>query len=113
MAQLIAAVARARVNHGRWIADCPRPHCANAIRLDPNQMMFHCGGEGGCQMVASIEWPTDPGGIWEALLERPVPGTRNWYPQDHAEALKLGLPHGQSMADLREETRQYESEEVA
>ena len=113
MAQLIAARARARVNHGRWIADCPRPHCANAIRLEPRQGAFHCGGEGGCQMVAPVEWPADADAIWAVLLERPVPGTRNWYPDGHDEALRMRLPHGQSPAELRDEARQYETGAVA
>lgn len=78
------------------------------MRLEPGQPMFHCGGEGGCQMVAGVEWPSDVDGIWEALLERPVPGTRNWYPDSHVEALKLGLPHGLSPAELRDETREHE-----
>lgn len=108
MAHLITSRARARVNHGRWIADCPRPYCTNALRLDPGQGTFHCAGEGGCQLVAEVEWPADAAGIWGALAERPVPGTRNWYPSGHAEAVQLGLPHGQSPAALRDETREYE-----
>ena len=108
MATLITIRARARVNHGRWIADCPRPYCAHAMRLTPGQAAFHCGGEGGCQLVAEVEWPADADGIWAALVERPVPGTRNWYPAGHAEAVQLGLPHGQSAGDLRAETREYE-----
>lgn len=113
MAHLLTARARARVNHGRWIADCPRRYCANAVRLQPRQSTFHCAGEGGCQMVAPVDWPTDADEIWGALLERPVPGTRNWYPQGHVEALQLGLPHGQSAADLRDETRRYDEEVMA
>lgn len=113
MAQLItAAQARARVNHGRWIADCPRPYCNNAMKLEPRQASFHCGGAGGCNLVAEIEWPTDPDGIWAALAERPVPATRNWYPPGHDEAVRMRLPHGQSPPELREETRVYESGEV-
>ena len=107
MATLITLRARARVNHGRWIADCPRPYCANAMRLDPGQAVFHCAGEGGCRMVAEVEWPADADGIWAALGERPVPGTRNWYPHEHAEAVLLSLPHGQSAAELRDETAEY------
>lgn len=109
MATLITARARARVNHGRWIADCPRRYCANAVKLTPGQATFHCAGEGGCQMVASVEWPDDPDGIWQALLERPVPSTRNWYPPGYVEAVRLGLPHGQTPADLRAEQRAYET----
>lgn len=110
MAQLLTHTARARVNHGRWIADCPRRYCANAIRLQPRQAAFHCSGEGGCQMVAPIEWPANADGIWSVLLERPVPSTRNWYPDGHVEAVRLGLPHGQSITALREETALYMGE---
>lgn len=112
MADLLAPKARARVNHGRWIADCPRRYCANAIRLKPRQGTFHCGGEGGCQLMAPIEWPSDADELWAALAERPVPATRNWYPHGHVEAVRLRLPHGQTAAELREETRQYMGEEV-
>lgn len=78
------------------------------MRLTPGQTAFHCGSEGGCQLVAEVEWPTDPDGIWEALEVRPVPATRNWYPSGHDEAVKLGLAHGQSVADLIDETRMHE-----
>jgi hypothetical protein len=113
MAQLITLRARARVNHGRWITDCPRPYCANAMLLTPGQAAFHCAGEGGCRMVAEVEWPADADGIWAALLERPVPGTRNWYPAGHPEAVLMGLPHGQSPTELRDEARAYMVEGVA
>ena len=112
MAQLLTPTARARVNHGRWIADCPRPYCANAVRLTPRQASFHCSGEGGCLMVAPIVWPADAEEIWAALAERPVPSTRNWYPDSHAEAVRLGLPHGQTPAALREEAVRYMGEQV-
>lgn len=113
MAHLITTRARARVNHGRWIADCPRPYCANAMRLTPGQAAFHCAGEGGCRMFAEIEWPAGADDIWQALIERPVPGTRNWYPAGHTEAVRLGLAHGQSPADLRAETAEHEISGVA
>lgn len=58
-------------------------------------------------MLADLEWPADADGIWQALLERPVPGTRNWYPTGHTEAVRMRLPHGQSVADLHAETREY------
>ncbi|MBE4735686.1 hypothetical protein [Streptomyces caniscabiei] len=112
MAPLLANRARARVNHGRWIADCPRRYCANAVRLTPRQGTFHCAGEGGCQMIAPIDWPPDAEEIWNALMERPVPGTRNWYPDGHTEAVRMGLPHGQTPEELQEETRHYEAGEA-
>lgn len=99
--------ARAYVNHGRWIANCPRKYCANAIALKPKETTFHCSGPGGCKMVAPVEWPSDAEEIWNVLMERPVPTTRNWFPSGHVMALKCGLPHGQSPEDLREEAREY------
>lgn len=78
------------------------------MRLDPGQTGFYCAGEGSCQMVGTVEWPPDSEAIWAALAIRPVPGTRNWYPAGYEEAVRLGLPHGQTAADLRDETRQYE-----
>lgn len=113
MAQLLTARARARVNHGRWIADCPRRYCANAVRLTPGQATFHCAGDGGCQMVATLEWPADADGIWDALQLRPVPSTRNWYPDGHVEAVRLGLPHGQTPTELLGEQREYEAADEA
>lgn len=105
---LITNRARARVNHGRWIADCPRDYCANAIALDPGQGVFQCAGTGGCQMLAEIEWPPDADEIWEVLSVRPVPATRNWYPAGHTEALRVGLPHGQTPEQLRAETAEHQ-----
>lgn len=60
-------------------------------------------------MVAPVEWPSDADDIWSVLLERPVPGTRNWYPTGHEEAVRMHLPHGQSPADLRDEAREYDA----
>lgn len=107
---LITNRARARVNHGRWITDCPRPHCANAVALEPGQAVFQCAGAGGCQLLAEVEWPPDADEIWDALAERPVPTTRNWYPAGHIEAARLGLPHGQSPQQLRQETADHQEE---
>jgi len=108
MAKTSSAYVRARMNHGRWIADCPRPYCTNAMRLTLGQITFHCAGEGGCGMHAAVAWPDSAELIQAVLEQRPVPGTRNWYPAGHPEAVRLGLPHGQSVSDLREETRQHE-----
>lgn len=97
----------ARVNWGRWIADCPELYCNNAEELTLRQGTFHCSV---CQLVVTVEWPADPDAIWSALQERPRPATRNWYPSGHDEAVRLGLPHGQTVADLIRETRDHEGE---
>lgn len=104
--------ARAYVYGGEWVADCPRPGglCGNveflyrpSRRGGPRDLpvgFYHCSN---CGMQADISWPDDPMSIIAELARRPVPGTRNWYPTDHPVALRFGLPHGQSLHDLREE----------
>lgn len=101
---LLTTRARAYVNHGRWVADCTRAHCANAEELAPRQGTFHCSN---CLQVAEIEWPADADDIWAVLGLRPVPQTRNWFPAGHDLALRSGTPHGQSVADLQDENREY------
>lgn len=100
-------MAYAYCNIGRWIADCPRVHCSNAIALDPQQESFHCGGQDGCQIIAPVVWPADIDEITAALMERPVPATRNWAPAGHWQATVTGFPVGQTAAELRAETVEH------
>lgn len=100
-------VALAYVNHGRWIADCPRPHCGNAVGLHPKQAVFHCAGAGGCQLMAPVEWPDDVDDITAALAQRPIPTTRNWAPAGHRQSIATGVPDGQTVVDLIAETHEH------
>lgn len=103
----------AYVNHGRWVADCPREYCGNAMKLEPRQATFTCraldrqGHDHGCGMQALIGWPADADEIWEALRLRPVAATRNWFPEGHDLAVRAGCPHGQSVADLLAENEEH------
>lgn len=94
-------------NLGRWIADCPRRDCHNALKLQPKQSHMHCGGEGGCQLISTVDWPSDIDEIERVLAMRPVPGTRNWAPAGHRQARAVGFPEGQSVADLIDENHQH------
>lgn len=68
--------------------------------------MFHCSE---CHVLAPIDWPLEVmDGVWAALLERPSPQTRNWYPEGHPEAISWGVATGQSAADLRTEAQARE-----
>lgn len=96
--------ALAHVNHGRWIAMCPRPDCTNAEGLEPRQVTFHCSM---CKLIAHLEWPANPDGITEVLAQRPVPNTRNWYPKDHEFAIRARIEHGQTVADLIAENNDH------
>lgn len=96
--------AHAYVNWGRWVADCPVPDCTGAEALTPGQGTFHCQN---CLTVTGLTWPGDADNIWQALQERPVPATRNWFPADHHLALRAGAPAGQTASDLRAETADH------
>lgn len=107
-------VARAYVYSGEWVADCPRPGCANAEFLyrpsrrggprDVEVAFYLCSH---CGMQAEISWPDNRHAILAVLARRPVPGTRNWYPADHPVAVNFGLPHGQSVRDLEVESAEH------
>jgi hypothetical protein len=107
---------RAYVYNGDWVADCGRDGCANVehlfTQLRPNgpriqkRPFFGCSY---CGYQAEITWP-EPGFIAEmmpVLLKRPIPATRNWYPADHATAVKFRIPHGQSVDDLKAENEEH------
>lgn len=96
--------ARAYVNLGRWVADCPK-ECGYALALSPRQGMFHCGE---CQHLCSVAWPHNADQIWEALAVRELPINRNWFPAGHDLAVRAGLPEGQSVKDLNEETAEHQ-----
>jgi hypothetical protein len=75
-----APPAVARVNHNRWIADCP--DCDGAVdvwRDGPTAMLCP-----GClNAVVGHRWrpvamPGDVAGIEDALMDRALPATRNW-----------------------------------
>lgn len=100
-------LARAYANHGRWVADCPRPHCTNAERLVPWQPVFHCSA---CHAQAPCQWPPDAPELQAALAGRGNPAWMNWFPDGHEVALRHGCPHGQSVADLIAENAEHATE---
>lgn len=102
MATLLTNQARAYVNFGRWIADCPID-CGSAMQLQPGQAAFHCPE---CGHLTTVEWPSNPDEIWEALGKRQAKRNRNWFPSGHQLALRSGSPHGQSVAELDAETEE-------
>jgi hypothetical protein len=94
--------ARAYVYTGLWVADCPRG-CGNVEKLPSSGFACsYCHYE-----TADVEWPSDPVMISAVLNLRPVPHTRNWYPAGHDVAVRSGIPHGQTPADLLAENYEY------
>lgn len=83
---------RARVNWGRWIADCADRWCSSAEKLRPGQTAIVCTN---CKQISKVEWPSNPGSIDAALRLRPVPDTRNWFPGETVEDLiRENTEHG-------------------
>lgn len=104
MSLYVPAQAQAYVNHGRWIADCPQM-CGGALELKPKETQFACRE---CKWIGVVDWPHDADEIMEVLQERPIPKTRNWFPRGHYLAVRTNTPHGQSVADLIQETKDRE-----
>lgn len=104
-------VAVAYLNHGRWVAHCPRPGCTNAEgfgRIDGGPAgglradSFECRAEiapglhmGGCGLRCAVDWPPEVAEIEALVMCRPSPVTRNWQPGETLhDLLKENLAHG-------------------
>ena len=109
--------ARARVSAGEWVADCPRG-CNNAEFItDKSAHLRGVAGQPGhpremfacsyCHHLAPISWPEHAVEITEILDRRPIPHTRNWWPEGHLIAIKAGGPHGQTPEDLLAENAEH------
>jgi hypothetical protein len=103
--------ARAYVYHGEWVADCPRHGCNNVEHLfrplrpkGPRVQKVDFFACSYCGWQAFIDWPARMLDISQVLAQRPVPDTRNWYPQDHPVAVQFGVEHGQTVRQLIEES---------
>ena len=83
--------APARIELGRWIADCPAG-CNNAFLVSKEQPFFLCNncGAGWVRVV----FPEDAREIETVLLARPWETARNWRP-------------GETLEDLGMENRQH------
>ena len=73
----------ARVNHGRWIVDCPRqPLCPGAERARFN-ISFTCSL---CDLGPLwVVFPPDQPEIEAELMKRPNAANRNWRPGETVE----------------------------
>lgn len=111
--------ARAYVYCGEWVADCPQEDCANVefVELKRDQDRGVAGTRGErkdaffctyCKVMAtSVHWPKNADEIIELLERRPVPHTRNWYPEGHLTALRYGIKDGETAEELRAENAEH------
>lgn len=118
--QLISERALAFVLYGDWVAECPMPYCGNVEhlfdRVNPRvptsprlvpKVMFVCSH---CHLEIGIGWPEPEliKGVMDVLNLRPVPHTRNWFPQDLPFAVRQKIEeHGQTIDDLKAENIAY------
>lgn len=93
----IDAALDARVDAGRWIAECPDCHDAQYVWTAEAHPLFLCVT---CfNATVGRRWrpvliPSERAAIEAALEPRPMPHNRNWTP-------------GETVADLRAENRQH------
>lgn len=80
----------ARVNHNRWLANCP--FCDSGIALTPGWnegRCFECGA-----VYKHVLFPDDPAAIAQALEARPLKH-RNWFPHETVAVLRAeNVEHG-------------------
>jgi hypothetical protein len=89
----------ARVNHGRWIVDCP--FCTGAQLASPTDRRFLCADCGNVNIDGkwiTVTWPSDAETIEATLAVRPREN-RNWRPDE-------------SIADLRRENVEHDLPEA-
>lgn len=83
-------IAYARVDHGRWIVDCP--FCPGAARAGWREARFicaecfHVGTEAEGKFIR-VEWPPNVEEI-ETVLEARPPQRRNWWPTEEISKLR-------------------------
>lgn len=83
-----------RVNHGRWVVDCPVCLSAQlASFTDPRFLCVTCGNVNVDGKWFRLAWPANAAAIEAALVIRPTEN-RNWSP-------------GETVADLRRENTEH------
>ena len=82
----------AKINHGRWIADCPNcPAGTGAEFVDPNFDLFFCMSCGNVlvnERIRRVDFPPPPQvAEIEAILEPRPLKNQNWEPGETLEQL--------------------------
>lgn len=82
---------QARVNHGRWLTDCP--NCKGGALTHPVWKVACCG-ECGCVMRI-VEFPENVSAIEVVLLARSTRDVQNWVPGETVtDLLRENAEHG-------------------
>jgi ribosomal protein L37AE/L43A len=77
---------RARINHGRWVADCH--YCKKGMLTRPDWGTACCAQCGARYAAGFVKFPEDPR-IEQLIKLRPDPTTQNWDDKQTARDLEL------------------------
>lgn len=88
----VGITAKARIEHGRWIVDCPFG-CNGAQFASKQTRLFFCvdclhSGKAEGRWIA-VKFPDDIDAIEAELMLRPQPLTRNWFPHETLDDLRV------------------------
>lgn len=95
---------RARLEHGRWIADCPACNGAEVVSRQAREFYcLSCGNAASGGQPMRVVFPRDRAKI-EAVLEMRAGCNQHWRPGDTVEELRaLNRAHGLPEAAERAE----------
>jgi len=92
----------ARINHGRWIVDCPG--CNSALVVDLSELVFmcvECGNNHNDGKWFQVTVPSNRKAIEAELLKRP------WNGRNPAEAVNRNWEPGETLATLKQENTDH------
>ena len=92
----------ARINHGRWIADCAG--CNSALVVDLTELVFmcvECGNNHNGGKWLRVTVPRNRKAIETELLKRPING------RNPAEAVNRNWEPGETVATLKQENSDH------
>jgi len=93
---------RARINHGRWLVECPGCNSALVINLsEPVFMCVECGNAGNDGKWFAVTVPTNKTAIETELLKRP------WNGRNPAEAVNRNWEPGETVAMIKQENTDH------
>ena len=93
----------ARINHGRWLVDCPG--CNSALVIDLSELVFmcvECGNAANDGKWFQVTVPSNRKAIETELLKRP------WNGRNPAEAVNRNWEPGETVATLRQENTDHD-----
>jgi len=92
----------ARINHGRWLVDCPG--CNSALVVDLGQPVFmcvECANAGNAGKWFAVTVPRNRAAIETELLKRP------WSGRNPSSAVNRNWEPGETVATLRQENTDH------